>query len=91
MVLPVKIGRQVEFASASGYANATADAHEPIVLGQRLARFARELVELGEAIVQLGNDSVQHLLGNRRVAPVAVELLFLPVDVLEHVGLHVGA
>ncbi|MDT4889215.1 hypothetical protein FQZ97_1258890 [compost metagenome] len=90
MVLPVKIRWQVEFAGAPRDTDATADAHEPIVLGQRLARFAHKLVELGEAIVQLGNHAIQHLLGNRRVAPVAVELLFLPVDILEHIGLHVG-
>lgn len=39
-----------------------------------------------EAAVKLRHHTIEHGLGNRRVAPVAVELVLLPLNVFEHIG-----
>ena len=59
-VLPGVIGRQVELAGAARNADAAADAHEPVVLGQRLAGLAGQVVERGEVAIELAHDLVQH-------------------------------
>lgn len=66
------------------------DVYELIVFGQGLVCFVYELVELGEIIVQLGNDIVQYLFGNCWVVLIVVELQFLLVDVFEYIGFYVG-
>ena len=48
-------------------------------------------VQRGETVVDLADDAVEHVLGNRGIAAVAVELLLVPFEVLEHVGLEIGA
>ena len=76
-LLPGVVGGQVELAGAARNADAAANAHQPVVLGQRLAGFARGSIECFEAGLNLTNDLVQRSLGNGRVAPVTHEYLFL--------------
>ena len=65
-VLPGVVGRQVELAGAAGDADAAADAHEPVVLGQRLAGLAGQVVQRGEAAIELADDLVEHAFGDGR-------------------------
>ena len=48
-------------------------------------------VERLETTVQLGNHRIECGFRDRRVAPVAVELVFVFFDVFENVGFQVGA
>ena len=88
-MLPVVVGGQVEFAGATRNADAAADAHEPVVFRQALARLAVHGIEVGETLFELADHLVQGVLGNGRVAAVAVEVLLVLLDVLEHIGFHV--
>ena len=45
LVLPRVVGGQVEFAGAARDADAAADAHEPVVFGERLAGLAGQVVD----------------------------------------------
>ena len=90
LVLPGVVGGQIEATGATRNTRAAADTHEPFVFGQRLTCLARQGVKAGEAVVQLGNDAVQHRLGNRRVATVGVENVFLLFQIFQHLGLQVG-
>ena len=58
-VLPSVVTRQIEAAGTPWNADAAADAHQPVVLGQRLARLATLGVERLKAIVQLREHPVK--------------------------------
>jgi hypothetical protein len=64
VLLPGVVGRQVELAGAAGDADAAADAHQPVVAGQRLAGLALQLVEAVEGVVDAPDDGVQRGLGD---------------------------
>ena len=67
-VLPGVVGRQVEFAGAARDAGTAADAHEPLVLGQRLAGLAGHRVERREVALELAHHLIEHRLGDRGIA-----------------------
>ncbi|MPM62876.1 hypothetical protein SDC9_109754 [bioreactor metagenome] len=88
---PGMVGREVEAAGAAGNAHAAADAHQPFVVGQRLTGLAALRIQVVEAAIELRDKAVQHALGDGRVATVRIEHQLLLVQILEHVGLEIGA
>jgi hypothetical protein len=90
MVLPGMVGRQIEFAGATRNARAAAHAHQPFVLGQRLASTAVERVDAAEGVVDLLDDLVERGLGDGRIASVGIEDALVPLEVAQEVGLQVG-
>ncbi len=90
-VLPMEIGGQIEFAGATGNADAAADGHQPVVLRQALAGLAWYIGNLRKAGVELTDHGVKRRFGDCRVAPKTRQGLLLSIEVLEHVRFHVGA
>jgi hypothetical protein len=90
MLLPGVVSRQVELAGAAGDADAAADAHQPVVAGQRLARLALQLVEAVVAAVDAADHCVERGLGDVRVAAVAHQLAAVALEFLQQVRLEVG-
>ena len=56
-----------------------------------MAGFAGQRIEGIEAAIELAHHRIEHTLGNRRVATVAVQRVPLFVEVFEHVRLQVCA
>ena len=55
------------------------------------AGLAGRLVEILEGAVDARDDLVERGFGDRRIAAIARELLLVALELLEHVGLEVGA
>ena len=90
-LLPGVVGGQIKFTGASGNADAAADAHEPVVAGECLARFAGQVVQAVEGVVNFGDHAVECLLGHRGVAAVAIDDGFLALQIFQQIAFQVSA
>ena len=89
-VLPAVVGRQVKAAGAARDADAAANAHQPVNLGQGLAGLAGLGVQRAVALVQLLDDVVQHVLRNGWVVTQVFEHAFVAIKIAQQVGLEVS-
>ena len=55
-----------------------------------MTSLARHIVECSKVALQLSDDVVQCILGNRRVTAVAVEKGFVLFEIAQHIGLEIG-
>ena len=78
------VGRQVKLAGATRDGCAASNAVEEFTFAQGAAHFANHVVQRFKALVELFNDQVKGLLRNGGVAPVAIELLFVALNVFEN-------
>jgi hypothetical protein len=85
MVLPGVVGRQVKLAGATWNPDPAADAHQPVVLGQRLTGLAGQAVERRKTAVKAFDHVLQNAFCDGRIAPESVEYVLLSVQVFEHV------
>src|ERR1035437_11007686 len=66
-VLPRIVGWQVELAGTARNSDTAADAHQPVILSQRLPCFAGQVVQGHKTLVQLADDFVQNILRDCRI------------------------
>ena len=90
-MLPGVIGRQVEFAGATRYADAAANGREPFVLGKGMADFSLHLLQLRKAVLYFVQRLQERRFGNGGVALVAGKALLLAIQIAHDFGLEVGA
>ena len=90
--LPRVVDGHVKLTAAPRDAAAVAECFEPLVpLQQVAAGLAAQRTKLRGAFLHLRQYSVEHGLGDGRVATPSLNLLFLAIKVFERVGLEVGA
>ena len=88
---PVVIRGQIEFAHAPGNAGALLDRHQPLVLAQILADLAAHVEQRRARLLYIGNDLIQHFLGDFRIVAERQQHLLLPLQFLQQVRFQVGA
>src|SRR5512146_1274386 len=91
LMLPVVIGRKVEFAYATGYAGPLFDRHEPLVIAQVLADLSVYAQQPGAGIFDLAEHCIQRVFQYFRVVVKRVQRALLPRQFLQQIGFEVGA
>ena len=88
---PVMIGGQIEFADATGDRRALLDRHQPFVFAQVRARLARLREQMSARCIDFVEQNAQRFVIDLRIAPKRSEQLFLALELLQNVVLHIGA
>jgi hypothetical protein len=89
LLLPRVIGGQIKCTGAPRDGNAVSDARKKISLTHQLIDFGAQAVQVLKARLNAGEHLKEDILVNAWVLFVGGELIFMFVQVLEHVGLEV--
>ena len=90
-VQPVMVGGQIKLAGATGDSGALLDRHQPIVVAKMLADFPRLREQAPACDVDLGEHRIERPRLDRGVMLEWRKQLALPFQLLQDVGLEVGA
>ena len=90
-VEPVVIRGQIELAHAAGDAGALLDGHQPLVFSQVCSDLPRLREQASRDGVDFGKHRVERLGLDRGVMPERCQQLTLPLELLQDVGLEIGA
>ena len=88
---PVVVRRQVELADAAGDCGALLDRHQPFVLAQMRSGAARLAEQRAARPLDVGEQRLEDARLDRRIVAQRDEQLLLPLELLQDVGLQVGA
>ena len=82
---------QVELADAAGNRGALLDRHQPLVVAQMRADLSRLRQHFAGHAVDVRQKRVENVGVDRGIAAQASEQLLLPLELLQDVGLEIGA
>ena len=90
-MLPVVIGRQIEFAYAAGDAGSLFDAHQPFIFAQVLADLAAHAEQSAARPFNLVEHGFQRIFQYLWIVVQGIERFFLSLQFLQKIGFEVGA
>ena len=90
-VQPVVVAGQIELADAAGNRGALLDRHQPFVVAQMHAGLAGLREQRRARAVDVGEQRLEHARLDRGIGAQRREQLLLPLELLQEVGLEIGA